>query len=199
MRGLSTDTKPTNLPVGMYFEETDTRLYYLLTATGWANPFDMQYGYVLGGNRSGSVTDDVSRYSMASTTTGSKVGDLGENNRGGGGCENADCSQMFLMRHHTGGGYVKSISKVIPSSSVSVSGHGNIVTNGVDGQGCASDTHGYRSGGNTGGAYTNAIEKFAFSSNSNGTDVGNMFYQGQHGGAFEDDKNQYGYHWGLYE
>jgi len=188
-----------DLPENSVFEEIDTRVYYFLQSNEWKNTFAQQYGYILAGRSGGSNSDDVSRYAMSSSTTGTKVGDLSSNNNGGGGCENNDCSQMFLQYHHNGSSYVKNIKKVIPSTSVTVSDHGNTVTNGVDGDGCSSTTHGYRAGGNTGGAYTNAIEKFAFSSNTNGTDVGNMFYQGQHGGAIEDKTNGYGYHWGLYQ
>lgn len=48
--GISTDTKPTNVPTGITFFETDTNIRHFWTGTAWLAPPIAQNANVVSGN-----------------------------------------------------------------------------------------------------------------------------------------------------
>lgn len=87
IRGLSTDTKPTNITTNTLFEETDTYKYKWWDGTYWQprNLWDGGRGIFAGGN---TYTNQMTYITISTTGNGTDFGDLTQSRGEAGACSN---------------------------------------------------------------------------------------------------------------
>ena len=119
IRGLSSDTKPTNVPENTLFEETDTFEIWFRQGSEWVTSAP-SYAYIMGGRASNNNRSDTIFRCKMSTSSSSQtnVGNLREAQNGGGGSENDANTRIFVMGGYTANSSNYGVVKWVDSSVV---------------------------------------------------------------------------------
>jgi hypothetical protein len=136
------------------------------------------HGYVAGGSLNTPATpgstNRIEKFSFATDTNGTAIGNLVIGVHVGGGASST--THGYLSGGREGGsptGLTNTIQKWPFSTDTNATDVGDISSSRDAGAGQSSYTHGYASGGNDSGSI-NTIEKWPFSTDTNATDVGDL-------------------------
>lgn len=132
------------------------------------------FGYSIGGQGPGTVTNSIEKYPFATDTNSKDVGDLSVER------QSKPCGNSSEVNGYASGGYlpgtgvINSIEKFPFANDANGTDVGDLTESVSSSSGTNSRTHGYRTAGNLPGptGLSNVIDKFPFALDTNATDVG---------------------------
>ena len=142
------------------------------------------HGYLFGG-RHGPISATIQKYSFASSSNASSIGNFGSAKYQMGTCSGPDAC-FVLGGRNSGNNPTSGMWKIAHSNDTTSSLHGNLVQSKMANKGCATSTHGFSLGGK--GAPPsypnyNDIDKFPFASDAGASDFGDLTHARSDGAA----------------